>query len=86
MTTRDLAIAKLQQLSEPLLQVINDYIDSVLHQHPNAIADSQASQKLVTAWEKWFDEVEQLDIIITEPVSEYQSLLLNKYRQQGLTL
>jgi histidyl-tRNA synthetase len=38
------------------------------------------------AWGKWFEDVDLLKITPTKPVSEYQQLLLNKYRQQGLEL
>lgn len=38
------------------------------------------------AWEKWFKDVALLKITPTKPASEYQQLLLNKYRQQGLEL
>ncbi len=84
MTIRDLAIAKLQQLSEPLLQQVNNYMDSVIHKHHATTANSQQGENLVVAWEKWFDEVDRLEV--TEPASDYQSLLLKKYRQQGLYL
>ena len=33
MTIHDTAIAKLQQLSEPLAQEVSDFIDFVIHQH-----------------------------------------------------
>ncbi|MEH2338681.1 DUF2281 domain-containing protein [Nostoc sp.] len=33
MTILETAIAKLQQLPEPLLQEINDFIDFILHKH-----------------------------------------------------
>jgi hypothetical protein len=86
MTIRDLAIAKLQQLSEPLLQEVNNYIDSIIHKHYATTADSQQCEKLVAVWEKWFNEVDRLEVTTPEITNEYQSLLLKKYRQQGLTL
>jgi hypothetical protein len=43
-------------------------------------------EDLAKAWEKWFENVDLLKITPTEPVSEYQQLLLNKYREQGLEL
>ena len=39
MTIREITIAKLQQLSEPLLQEITDFIDFVIHKHQTQIAD-----------------------------------------------
>jgi hypothetical protein len=86
MTIRDITIAKLQQLSEPLLQEVSDYMDFVINKHLAKTADSQTDEKLVEAWSQWFDEVDHLDVTTAEPAREYQPLLLNKYRQQGLTL
>ena len=85
MTIRDSAIAKLQQLSEPLLQEVNDFIDFVIHKHQAEI-DSQPDEQLKQKWLQWFDEVERLDVISPDLTSNYQQLLLNKYRQQGLEL
>jgi hypothetical protein len=93
MTIRETAIplasfanAKLQQLSEPLLQEVTDFIDFVIHKHQVKIADSQPNEPLVEKWSQWFEAVDSLDISPSEPVSNYQQLLLNKYRQQGLEL
>ena len=85
MTTRDSAIAKLQQLSEPLVQEVSDFIDFVIHKHQAEI-DSQPDEKLKQKWLQWFDEVERLDVISPDPTSNYQQLLLDKYRKQGLEL
>ena len=43
MTIFDSTIAKLQQLSEPLLQEITDYIDFVIHKQQAQIADIQTN-------------------------------------------
>lgn len=43
MTIRETSIAKLQQLSEPLLQEITDFIDFVIHKHQIQITDSQTN-------------------------------------------
>ena len=37
-------------------------------------------------WEQWFAEVQELELVLAEPVSEYEQGLLAKYRQQGLEL
>ena len=86
MTIRDIAIAKLQQLSDPLLQEVSNFIDFVIHKHQAEITDSQTDETLVEAWSRWFEAVDHLDITPPEPASTYQQLLLNKYRQQGLDL
>ncbi len=85
MNTRDSAIAKLQKLPEPLLQEVNNFIDFVIDKHQAEI-DSQSDEKLKQKWLQWFEEVERLDVISSDPTSNYQQLLLNKYRKQGLEL
>lgn len=86
MTIRETAIAKLQQLPEPLLQQVSDFIDFLMdkQQHGTAIEPQQGER--AEAWARWFESVEQLEIKPTEPVTDYQKLLLAKYRQQGLEL
>ncbi|MBG1271626.1 DUF2281 domain-containing protein [Nostoc sp. WHI] len=74
------ANAKLQQLSEPLLQEVTDFIDFVLHKHQVKIADSQPDEPLVGKWSQWFEAVDSLDVSPPEPVSNYEQILLNKYR------
>ena len=86
MTIRETAIAKLQQLSEPLLQEVTDFIDFVIHKHQVKIADSEPDEPFVGKWSQWFEAVDSLNVSPPEPVSNYQQLLLNKYRQQGLEL
>ncbi|WP_292738086.1 DUF2281 domain-containing protein [Nostoc sp. JL31] len=81
-----IAIAKLQQLSEPLLQEVTDFIDFVIQKHQVKNADSQPDETLVEKWSQWFEAVDSLDVSPSEPVSNYQQLLLNKFRQQGLEL
>jgi hypothetical protein len=106
MTIREIAVAKLQKLSEPLLQEITDFIDFVIHKHQTQITDIQPnsnliirdelllpndnkhidSQTITEAWTQWFETVEQLETFSSELESNYQQLLINKYRQQGLEL
>lgn len=86
MSIRNITIAKLQQLSEPLLQEVNDFIDFVIHKHQAEITDSQSDETLVESWSRWFEVADRLDVTPHESASNYQQLLLNKYRQQGLEL
>ncbi len=106
MTIRETTIAKLQQLSEPLLQEITDFIDFVIHKHQTQIADIQTntaliikdelplpnankhtdSQSITETWTQWFEAVEQIETVPSEPESDYQQLLIHKYRKQGLEL
>ena len=84
MTIRDIATAKLQELPESLLQEVNDFIDFVTIKHQRSSISS--SQDLAQRWQHWFEEVENLEVSPVEQKGEYQELLLNKYRQQGLLL
>lgn len=86
MNIRDTTIAKLQQLSEPLLQEVNDFIDFVIHKHQVEISNSQSDAILIGRWSQWFETVEKLDVNPSDSINNYQQLLLNKYRQQGLEL
>jgi hypothetical protein len=43
MAIRETTIAKLQQLAEPLLQEITDFIDFVIHKHQTQIAGIQTN-------------------------------------------
>lgn len=86
MTVRELAIAKLQQLPDSILLEVSDFIDFMMHKHRAKIAEAQPQENLTQAWEKWFDEVERLEIVTNRTENEYQQLLLNKYRRQGLDL
>ncbi|MDF5737386.1 MULTISPECIES: hypothetical protein [unclassified Nostoc] len=76
----------MQQLSKPPLQEVTDFIDFVIHKHQVKIAKSQPNERLVEKWSQWFEAVDSLDVYPPEPVNNYQQLLLNKYRQQGLEL
>jgi hypothetical protein len=57
MTTRDTAIAKLQQLSEPLLQEVSDFIDFVIHKY-QAKPDTQPAETIAESWSQWFETVD----------------------------
>lgn len=37
----------------------------------------------IAAWAKWIEGVDRLEVTNNKQKSEYQQLLLNKYRQQG---
>jgi hypothetical protein len=82
MNTRQAAIAKLKQLSEPSLEKVNQFLDSLLIEQQTQALETPSEQTLKEKWEKWFSEVDQLEI---HPSSlDYHQQLLNKYRQQGL--
>ncbi|WP_334764469.1 hypothetical protein [Nostoc sp.] len=52
----------MQQLSEPLLQEVTDFIDFVMHKHQVKITDSQPDEPLVEKWSQWFEAVDSLEI------------------------
>ncbi|MBE9226135.1 DUF2281 domain-containing protein [Phormidium sp. LEGE 05292] len=52
MTIRDSTIAKLQQLPEPLLQEVSDFIDFITQKHLGKTAESQTEEKLVEVKEE----------------------------------
>ncbi|MDB9316981.1 MULTISPECIES: DUF2281 domain-containing protein [Cyanophyceae] len=86
MKIRDTAIAKLQNLSEPLIQEVSDFIDFIIHKYQAQPDTNQPAETIAESWSQWFKTVDCLDVTPPEPVSNYQQLLLEKYRQQGLEL
>lgn len=84
MTIRETTIAKLTQLPEPLLQQVNDFIDRLMpHSEPG---NGKPEEAIPETWAHWFETADQLETAPIELNSDYQQLLLNKYRQQGLEL
>ena len=86
MNIKDTTIAKLQRLSEPLLQEVNDFIDFIIHKHQGEISNSQSDETFTGRWSQWFEAVEKLDVNPSDSINNYQQILLNKYQQQGLEL
>lgn len=62
MNTRQAAIAKLKQLSEPSLEKVNQFLDSLLIEQQTQALETPSEQTLKEKWEKWFSEVDQLEI------------------------
>ncbi len=85
-TIRETAIAKIQQLPEPLVQEISDFIDFIARNHQAEIANDPPEGDLSKTWARWFEATDGLEITPTTPTSDYQQRLLSKYRQQGLNL
>jgi hypothetical protein len=86
MTIREATIAKLQQLPEPLLKQVSDFIDLLTERKQRSIDINNSEGEPSKAWALWFESVDQLEVIPTKPASDYQQLLLSKYRKQGLEL
>jgi hypothetical protein len=86
MSIREATVSKLQQLPEPLLQEVNDFIDFVMLKHQSGTQNRNQGMSLADRWERWFEGVDRLEISPIEPINDYQEGLLSKYRQQGLEL
>ncbi len=84
MTIQEIAIAKLTQLPEPLLQQVSDFIDRLMSDPKSS--SIKPGDAIAETWARWFEDSDQLKTIPTERNSDYQQLLLTKYRQQGLEL
>jgi len=84
MTTRDIAIAKLHQLSEPLLQEVSDFIDFIIYKHQAKPDASKAAEKIVERWSQWFETVDHLDVTPLQPVSDYQQLKISATRTRAM--
>jgi hypothetical protein len=86
MTIRETTVAKLQQLPESLLQQVSDFIDLLTDRQQHSTAIEHSEEEPAETWARWFESVDCLEIIPTATDSDYQQLLLSKYRQQGLEL
>ena len=86
MTIRETAISKLHQLPEVLVQEVSDFIDLLDHKYRVKTFDTQPDGKLIERWLQWFEAVDGLTVNSPEPINDYQQLLPEKYRQQGLEL
>ncbi|MBE9129675.1 MULTISPECIES: DUF2281 domain-containing protein [unclassified Coleofasciculus] len=86
MTIRETTIAKLQQLPEPFLQQVSDFIDFLRYKQQHSTISDKLSSDITQAWVRWFESVDLLEVAPNQPASNYQELLLAKYRQQGLEL
>jgi hypothetical protein len=82
MTIREVAIAKIQQLPESLLQETNDLIDAITRKAQVAESKGVGSE----AWMRWFEMTDRLEITPAPAPNEYQKHLLTKYQNQGLSL
>ncbi len=87
MTIREIAIAKLQQLPDSALTEVSEFIDFMRYKHQSEIVNASPPEDMAKAWAKWFEEVDLLEVTANhQEKNEYQQLLVNKYREQGLEL
>lgn len=66
------------------LKAVMDFITT--NKQQSELTNGTPEDDLVKIWEKWFEAVDHLDTALLQKSSDYQQLLLNKYRQQGLDL
>jgi Protein of unknown function (DUF2281) len=85
-TIRETAISKLHRLPEVLVQEVSDFIDFLDRKYQVKTVDTQSDEKRIKTWSQWFEALDCLTVTPSEPVNDYQQLLLDKYRQQGLEL
>jgi hypothetical protein len=86
MSIRETMLSKLEQLPEPLLEEVSDFIDSVILKHQNNDKNDDKLLSLSDRWARWFTAVDRLEISPIEPINNFHEELLDKYRQQGLEL
>lgn len=68
---------------------IQDYLQKCQGQVKVSLMVESSSEEagLSNAWNQWFQEVEQIEPLVNnEPKNDYQKLLIDKYKQQGLEL
>lgn len=79
MTIRETTIAKLQQLPEPLLQEVSNFIGFLRDKQQHRTATDKPNSDVKKAWLQWFESVDRLEVFPNKPASNYQQLLLTKY-------
>jgi len=84
MTIRETTIAKLQQLPEPLLQEVSDFIDFLRDKQQHSTATDKPNSDVKKAWLQWFESVDRLEVYPDQPAINSQQLVLTKYRKQGV--
>ncbi len=61
-----------------------DQLRATEHQtHP---VNEYSHEDLREAWHQWFEETNRLEVVSSQPTTEFEELLVEKYRQQGLDL
>ena len=63
------------------MQFIDAFADDAIIDHNPAAYDQE---EIAEGWARWFEEVERLEP--AQSSDDYQTLLIDKYRKQGLEL
>ncbi len=90
----DKLLQQLEILTPEEIDLVIDFVDFLQYkknvrqgiQPQNQVKNDLEPIALSKFWEKWFAEVDRLEISLIQPSSEYEKGLLAKYRQQGLEL
>lgn len=85
MLNRDATLAKIEQLPDSLLAKVSDFADLLIEEHDHKEVTPSAEGSLSQAWNNWFESLET-STNPPEQSLDYQQLLLEKYRKQGLEL
>lgn len=87
------AFAQVSQLSLEAQNAIAQIIFDEIKKHQNNqnqklnLSDQENTNPSKKYWDQWFEEVEKIEpISIDEDQSNYQKILFDKYKQQGLEL
>lgn len=87
------AFAQVSQLSLEAQNAIAKIIFDEIKKHQNNqnqklnLSDQENTNPSKKYWDQWFEEVEKIEpISIDEDQSNYQKILFDKYKQQGLEL
>jgi hypothetical protein len=72
MNTREVVVNKLQQLPDPLLSRVDEFLDFLIAQEQNQAVNVQSQESLTDRWKRWFEKVDELSVSTHEPQNEYQ--------------
>ncbi|MBD2384372.1 hypothetical protein [Cylindrospermum sp. FACHB-282] len=73
MNTREAVVNKLQQLPDPLLSRVDEFLDFLIAQQQDQAVNVQSEDTLTDRWKQWFEAVDQLSVSTHQP----QNRLLN---------
>ena len=86
MTIRQAAIDKQQNLPEPLLRQVSEFIDFLTYTYQKSSQADMSPMTSAETWARWFESVDQIQVGSAESMGDFQKHLLAKYRKQGLEL
>ncbi|MBD2359767.1 hypothetical protein H6G36_00895 [Anabaena minutissima FACHB-250] len=72
MNTREAVVNKLQQLPDPLLARVDEFLDFLIAQQQEQAVNVQSEDTLTDRWKRWFEGVDKLSVSNHQPQNEYQ--------------